>query len=184
MRDSYDEQIVADLAISILLKEPFGVSRERLDEAYDTESKQHSEINTRLAAYPADTLRNELKSTFSVLTDTIEAVDSSPNAFRRIVNPQAGGNPVRTPFYAVFMAFFRLIIKEEKQPVDYSKILNALSNLASKLETASHHVKSSDRRNNIDLTIGLIQQYFIQKEPPLLSHGPGLALDFENSLRR
>ena len=82
------------------------------------------------------------------------------------------------------MAFFRLIIREAKQPVDPAKILAALSNLAAKLETGSHHATSSDRQNNIDLTVGLIQQHFVQKEPPLLSHGPGLALDFENSLRR
>lgn len=184
LRDSYDEQIVADLTVSILMDEPFGVSRERLDEAYDTQSELHVDLNNLLAAYPADTLRKELKSTFSVLTETIETVDSSPNAFRKIVNPQAGGNPVRTPFYAVFMAFFRLIIREAKQPVACGKILSALRGLAGKLETASHHVKSSDRRNNIDLTVGLIQQHFVHKEPPLLSHGPGLALDFENSLRR
>ena len=184
LRDGYDEQIVADIAASILLEEPFAMSRARLDEAYDIESELHSDLNNRLAAYSADKLGREIKSTFSVLSETIESVDSSPNAFPRRVNPQAGGNPVRTPFYAVFMAFFKLIIHDEKEPTDPAEILSAMENLASKLETDSHHVKSSDRRANIDLTIGLIQNHFAHKEPPLLNHGPGLAIDFENSLRR
>lgn len=184
LRDGYDEQIVADLAASVLLDEPFAASRERLDEAYDTSSRLHTDLNNRLAAYPSDQLARELKSTFSVISETIENVDSSPNFFRKRVNPQAGGNPVRTPFYAVFMAFFKLIIRDSKEPTNADQIFVALDGLASKLETASHHIKSSDRRTNIDLTTGLIQKYFAYREPPLLEHGPGLALDFENALRR
>ncbi len=184
LRDSLDEQIVADLAASILLNEPFAVSRERLDEAYDTASTLHLDLNNRLASYPASLLQNEIKSTFSVLTETIEKIDPSANAFRRIVNPGAGGNPVRTPFFAVFMSFFKLIIRDGMQPVDTAKIVEALTGLAGKLETASHHVKTSDRNLNVNLTVGLIQPHFVRKEPSLLSHGPGLALDFENSLRR
>jgi len=184
LRDSHDEQIVADLAVSILMDEPFGVSRERLDEAYDTQTRLHADLNNRLAAYPSDKLRRELKRTFSALTETVKTVDSSPNAFRKIVNPKARGNPVRTPFYAVFMAFFHLIIREDKQPVDSTGILGALDDLADKLETASHHVKPTDRRKNIDSTVGLIQKHFVHKELPSLPHGRELVLDFENSLRR
>ena len=82
------------------------------------------------------------------------------------------------------MAFFNLIVRQGKQPIDSKKIMESLKELSSKLETQSHHVKSSDRTNNIRITVGLIQTYFVYKEPPILAHGPGLALDFENSLRR
>lgn len=184
LRDSLDEQIVADLTASVLIDEPFAVSRERLDDAYNIETSLHEDLTNRLSVYPAELLNRELKSTFSVLSETIEKVDTSQHAFRRVVNPAAGGNPVRTPFYAVFMAFFRLIIREHKEPTDPQAILAALSDLAGRLAAARHHVSSSDRRRNIDLTMGLIQQHFAHREPPLLSHGPGLALDFENSLRR
>lgn len=184
LRDGYDEQVVADLAASVLLDEPLAVSRERLDDAYCAGSDLQIELDDRLAAYPAEHLAQELKTTFSVLSETIESVNSQPNAFRKRVNPTAGANPVRTPFYAVFMAFFKLIIRESKEPIDAGEILTAIENLAGKLETASHHVKTSDRRANIDLTVGLIQKSFAHREPPLLGHGPGLALDFENALRR
>ena len=184
LRDSYDEQVVADLTASILLDEPFAVSRERLDLAYDTQNDLHTDLNNRLAAYPEELLANEIKTTFSALIETIEAADNSPNTFRRTVNPAAGGNPVRTPFYAVFMAYFQLVVRDQKQPIDPEAILNSLNNLAATLETAGHHVKSGDRQKNIDVTLGLIQKHFTHKEPPLLGHGPGLSLDFENSLRR
>ena len=40
------------------------------------------------------------------------------------------------------------------------------------------------RIKNVDKTIGLFQRYFIKKDPPMLRHGAGLALDMENALRR
>ena len=184
LRDSLDEQVVADLSISILLDEPFALSREKLDEAYIVDGEFHTDLNNRLAAYPAEQLAREIKTTFSCLIEVVESFNPSPNTFRRTVNPKAGGNPVRTPFYAVFQSFFDLIIRQQKEPNDSAAIMNALESFASKLETTSHHVKSEDRKKNIDLTTGLIQKYFVYTEPPLLTHGAGLSLDFENSLRR
>jgi hypothetical protein len=184
LRDSLDEQIVADLSISILMNEPFALSRENLDEAYIADGTFHSELNDRLSAYPADQLAKELKTTFSCLIEVIESFNPTPNTFRRTVNPKAGGNPVRTPFYAIFHAFFELVIRQQKKPTDNVGIMTALENIAPKLETTSHHVKPADRKKNIDLTTGLIQKFFAYTEPPLLTHGPGLSLDFENSLRR
>lgn len=184
LRDSVDEQVLADLVASVLLDEPFAASREKFDEAYDVASNLHTELNNRLAAYPESRLAEEIKTTFSVLIETIEAFDPSPNAFRRTVNSSAGGNPVRTPFYAVFMAFFRLVIREQKQPTDAVAIMTALRNVAGRLETDSHHVKSTDRETNIAVVLGLIQGHFVHKEPSLLGHGPGLSLELENSLRR
>jgi hypothetical protein len=184
LRDSDDEQFVADVAASILLEEPFNASRERFDEAYDETTTLHSDLESRLIAYDERRLSREIKTVFSVVVETIEACDSNPNAFRKVVNPKAGGNPVRTPFFAVVMAFHGLVIRQKKQPINPHAIMNAISGLASKLETASHHVKKEDRQKNINVVIGLIQEFFSHREPPLLGHGPGLAVDFENSLRR
>lgn len=184
LRDSLDEQIVADVAASILLNYPFNASTERLDDAYAPESRLHIELNNRLAAYPEQLLGSQFKAVFSALTETIEAFDKAPNAFRKVVNPFAGGNPVRTPFYAVFMAFFELIIRKEQTPTDVKAIMHALKNIAEILKTESHYVRTADREKNINKTIGLIQKFFTRRDPPLLAHGAGLSLDFENSLRR
>jgi len=62
--------------------------------------------------------------------------------------------------------------------------MNALNSLQQQLTRSAHYTTTEDREKNIDKTKGLIQKYFVDKEPPVLRHGPGLALDFENSLRR
>ena len=61
--------------------------------------------------------------------------------------------------------------------------MESLKGLQKDMKTYKY-VRPEDRRKNIDIAIGLIQRYFVHKEPPVLSHGPGLALEFENSLRR
>lgn len=184
LRGSLDEQVIADLAISILLNEPFNAAAERFDEAYNLDNELSQQINTALNAYPLRLLGDEIKTVFSALIETIEAVDNSTNAFRKIVNPSAGGNPVRTPFYAVFMAFHNLIIRQNKSPVDPKSIMKVLEGIGSTLTTSQHYMTKQSREKNINVVIGLVQNFFAHKDPPLLKHGIGLVIDFENSLRR
>lgn len=82
------------------------------------------------------------------------------------------------------MAFFELTVKQQKSPGDAKAIMNALTNLQGQLVRSAHHALAEDRRQNIDKTTGLIQRNFVHRDPPAFSHGPGLALDLENSLRR
>ncbi|MBS0264548.1 MAG: DUF262 domain-containing protein, partial [Planctomycetes bacterium] len=184
LRESLDEQVVADIAISILLESPFNASRERFDDAYDTSTALCEDITTRLAVYGEKQLADEIKAVFSLFMEIVESVDQSQYAFRSVVNADAGANPVRTPFYAMIMALHKLAIKEVKQPLDNKQLMDSIKHLSSKLQMASHHVNVEDRKRNIDITIGLMQRHFAHKEPPLLGHGVGLAVDFENSIRR
>ena len=82
------------------------------------------------------------------------------------------------------MAMHQLVIVEELSPDDPHKIITSLSNLQKDMITTAKYSKTADRIRNIDKTRGLIQRYFIKKDPPMLRHGAGLALDLENALRR
>jgi hypothetical protein len=72
----------------------------------------------------------------------------------------------------------------KKTPVNSKAIMEALADLSSKLSVSSHYTTTEDRKKNINLTIGLIQDYFVDKVPPAFGHGPSLVMDFENALRR
>ncbi len=80
------------------------------------------------------------------------------------------------------MAFYELIIKDSKEPFDFEKIFQAVYELKSKLKiTATTTTK--DRVSNINLTKGLIQNYF--KLSKAQNRSPGsYMMDFENYLRR
>lgn len=183
LRDSEDEQMIADIVASILLKEPLPVSTERLDSLYETTSKYSQHIETELISYGFKKLSNDIKKTFAVMRETIENYNSESKALLRVVNPKSN-NPIRTAFYTIFMAFFDLVVRQDLSPVDPSNIMNSLKSLQKKLDLSSHYTTTEDRKNNIKQTKGLIQDYFARREPPALGHGVELALDLENSLRR
>lgn len=183
LRESEDEQMIADITASILLNEPLPVSTERLDSLYEPKSRYSQELETQLATYGFNKLTENLIKTFAVMRESIEAYSSEPKCLLRVVNPNSN-NPIRTAFYTIFMAFYDLLIRQELSPADPTGIINALRGLQRKLDLSSHYTTTEDRKNNIQQTKGLIQDYFARKEPPALGHGVELALNFENSLRR
>ncbi|WP_072617438.1 DUF262 domain-containing protein [Pandoraea vervacti] len=184
LREAEDEQFLADLAISILEERPFGFSGSALDEYYRSNTESARNINSKLNNYGVDSLKNAIMSTFSAIRETVEEYDSSPNALRRIIHPDAGSNPIKTGFYAIFMAFYELCIKEGKTPFDSKAIMNSLANLQSKLNVAAGQIRSGPRVQNVAVTKGLIQDFFEERDPGLAQQGIGLAIRFENSLRR
>jgi hypothetical protein len=184
LRESEDEQFVADLAASILFGSPIGYSREYLDELYNPLSNDFRDVNNRLASYGAKQLKEDITSIFSIIREIIEESDNSMYAFRNKVNGRATSNPMKIAFYTIFMAFFELMVKEGKSPTNSSAIMASVNKINSKLTRHSHHATTDDRIKNINIAKGLIQGNFVTQEPSVLRHGPGLALDLENSLKR
>lgn len=180
LRDSEDEEIVADLIASIVKDTPIPISRELYNSIYDIDSDDSKEINKLLSIYGIDRIIHEIKVTFSIVKKIFECQNTT---VKGVVNP-GSRNPVKGSFFAIFMAVFHLVVKEEKSPAQEDDIVKSLTNLQAKMTYTARTAKTEDRVNNVNLTIGLIQPYFVKKDPPVLRHGSGLALDFENSIRR
>jgi hypothetical protein len=184
LREAEDEQFLADLAISILENQAFGFSGSALDEYYSGDSEAARDINAKLNTYGVDALKYDIVTTVSVIRETIEEVDAGANALRRIIHPEAGANPIKTGFYAIFMAFYDLCVKEGKSPFDSQGIMAALNQLQSRLSVAAGQIRSGPRTQNIAVAKGLIQDYFEHRHPPVTQQGAGLVIRFENALRR
>lgn len=183
LKNSDDEEIIADILISILLDEPFARSKERLDNAYDLSSELYSRIEASLIRYTPKKIKEDVQNTFSVLMDCIESVSKESNYLRSIITPNSRIT-FKNAFYTIFMAMFELLVKEDLSPYDNNGLLKSLYDLQSRIKVETHYATTENRRQNIDLTKGLIRPFFVRKEPAALAHGSGLALDFENSIRR
>lgn len=183
LRDSEDEEMLVDICSSIVLGEPIARSKELFDKIYDKAETEYEKVRREFNSYGRDRLIEEVKVTLSVLREVVEGYSKETNALRSVVNPKSA-NPIKGSFYAIFMAFHNLVIVEEKTPDNFQEIMSALRGLHKKMISSAKFSTTADRIKNIDTTIGLIQRYFIKKDPPMLRHGAGLALDFENSLRR
>jgi hypothetical protein len=183
LRESEDEEIISDICASIVLEQPIARSKELLDAFYDSSTSEYEQLRRSLASYGVDRLYEEVKVTLSVIREIIDEYSFDNNALRSVINP-GSTNPIKTAFYTLFMAMHQLVIVEELSPDDSKKIMEALKNLQSDIKTTAKYSKTDDRIRNIDKTNGLISRYFVKKDPPMLRHGAGLALDLENSLRR
>jgi hypothetical protein len=179
---SEDEEIVADLAASILLVKPLAISRETLDALYDSESELCISVSNALTAYTPQQLRLDITRTFSIIKELIATHDDSTNFLRELVRP--GNNPIKTPFYSIFMAFHELVVKKQLSPSDKTRLFDSLKDSGKRLVYSAHYAKAEDRENNIKVIRGLIESSFVKQEPPIITHGASLALDLENSLRR
>lgn len=184
LRDSEDEEMILDIASSLLLGQPIAKSKEVFDAIYDSSSSLFSDVRSAFATYGEEKLKEEIKAVFSIIIQIVESVDTEKNALRNVLNPESSRNPIKAAFYSLFMALHDLVIVEGKAPESNEKIMAALNGLQKKLVTSAHYSKTEDRVNNIGMTKGLIQSYFVKVDPPLLGHGPALALDLENALRR
>jgi hypothetical protein len=184
LRESDDEQAIADICASILWGSPVEASGDFLNHLYSKECDEYTEVNKLLNAYGRDRLEHEVKTVFSTIRSIIESYDSTRFCFRRTVYPKSTSNAQKSPFYAVFMAFYELIFKESLTPHPDNKIMTAIEDLTNRIEIGQKHIRSEDRQNNIKVTKGLIRDQFVAADVSALSHGPGMIFDFENSIRR
>jgi hypothetical protein len=184
LRESDDEQAIADLCASILYGSPVEASGDFLNQLYTSDTEAYQAVNQRLATYGKDRLAFEVKTVFSTIRSAIETHDSSRFCFRSTVYPKPTSNAQKSPFFAVFMAFHELMFKESMTPAKDSEIMVALNDLTNRIEIGQKHIRSDDRQNNIKVTKGLIRDLFTTADVAVLSHGPGMIFDFENSIRR
>jgi len=183
LRDSEDEEMIVDICASIILGEPIARSKELFDKIYDENELEYGRVRRAFYTYGSDRLKEEVKVTMSVMNQIILGHNENPNALRSVVNPSSM-NPIKNSFYSIFMALHHLVVMKEKTPDDYNSIMTAITGLQRSLVRNANYATTADRIKNVDRTVGLIQRYFVKKDPPMLRHGAGLALDMENALRR
>jgi hypothetical protein len=114
----------------------------------------------------------EVKSTFSTIRAEIEEHDPGRSAFRKLVYPKPTSNAQKSPFDAVFMAFFELMHRESMTPAVDVDIMAQLNNVTKRIEIGQKHIKSKDRRTNIKTTKGLIRDSFVKADVGALTHAP------------
>lgn len=183
LRDSADEQMILDLVASIALEEPIAASREKFDKFYDRAAPESADLENALVAYGEERMKTEILGTFSVIDDMITQVSNAPYFLRNTFRP-GSNNPVKSPFYALFMAMFDLVVRQEKSPDRAAELFTALNGSGEVLTSPSHYATTEDRRRNINTIKGLIQDYFVDRQPSAFTSGAGLALQIENALRR
>lgn len=182
LRESEDEQFLADIILSIALEEPFPASKVEFNNYYGVgQNDKSTEIETRINAIGKDSLANDIKLVFSEIVSFCDT--HVPDSLKKVVNPSAGGNPIKEDFFTIFMVFYDLIIHDSKLPFDYLGIFGALDNIHSRLTRDRKYTTTPNRESNIRTCKGLLEPHFKQSDQTFRSK-TSLTLDFQNYLMR
>ena len=164
LRQSEDEDLIADIAASILSDSPIARSKELLDSIYDIKNDKSQKIESELRKYESKKLQNQIKGLFSLIDDTVKKHNPTPKVLRKIVmGERSTASSMKTPFYSIFMAFYELVIKENKSPENIGNILEALSKVNKKLDVQTHHATLDQRKKNISMVKRINTRIFCKK---------------------
>lgn len=183
LRESEDEQFIADIILSTTLGAPFPASKKSFDNYYGSGEKDKSnDIDVKLNSLSVENVKREIILVFSELLNFLDH-HFKDEKLKNTLNPNARGNPVKEAFYTLYMAFFELMINENKIPFDYNAIKGAVTDIHSKLIKSRNYTTSEDRRKNINVCKGLIQDYFKDNDASFRSPSSYI-IDFQTYLTK
>lgn len=183
LRDSMDEQSIADIAACIVGGQMIERSKDALDEIYQIESPASERISDALEIYGSTKFAEE----FKYCVDEIIKVcnEGGTEKLRNIVYFETKTtNPFPSVFAILMIAFHELIIKDGKKITDYSGIRKTITDLPKRIETSRKATSSEERRKNVDSITGLIRKFFIEANIRSQIYGNHATTDIESAIRR
>ncbi|MFC7940615.1 DUF262 domain-containing protein [Streptomyces sp. NPDC057387] len=181
LRDSMDEQCIADITASIVGGSIIERSKSILDRIYQPGEDENQRIIRCLDSYGIERFAAE----FKFCLQEIEAVcgNQTSRKLRTILFSKTNTNPFPAVFAVLCIAFHEMLFGESKKIADYGAVKNAITNLDKRIETGKASTSPTERRRNIDTIKGLIRPHMIDSEPRDI-YGDHTSIDIDNIIRR
>lgn len=181
VRDSKDEEIVADILASIIMPTMQGASNSILDNLYSKSSKRSEEMEEELGKINIDLL----KENFIKIYDEINKIlQMSENTFVKLLFSSTK-DKVSRYYIVLFLSFYDLIIKENFEVDNYSGLIKTLNNLYDKKMTLSQGGgtwSAKEKTDSVDITKGHIVRYFKKSSTKTNPAYDNWKTEFENIL--
>lgn len=183
LRDSMDEQCIADIAGCIIGGSLIERSKDALDDIYIQDSSEAERVLSALGVYGSSKFSDEFKYCVSEILKV--CASDKPEKLRDIIFAKRTTNAFPSVFAVIAIAFHELIIKESKKIADYAGVKKALNNLSQRIDTSRKATSADERRKNVDTVKGLIGAYFVEADgQKSLIYGNHTAIDVESLIRR
>lgn len=159
LRDSLDEQYIADIVACIVGGEPIERSKDALDEIYVKGAPESERILSALEVYGADKVIDEIKFCIGELLKVCNV--GQPVKLRSLIFSKANTNAFPSIFAVLLIAFHELIVGDGKKVADYDGLQGALENISSRIEAGRKATAPEERRKNINAVKGIIGSNFV-----------------------
>ncbi len=182
LRDSLDEQVIADITACIVSDKFVERSKDTLDRIYDPQDPESISVSSQFVTYGGERLKSEIKYCLEKVEEIVAA--GSGGSLRTLAFESKTTNPFPTVFSAIFLAIHELSFKENLILWNALAANTALQYIHSRLNTKRDALTPTERRNNVNQVKGLIRDSFVTGDVSAIAFGVRRELDIENTLRR
>lgn len=179
LRDSMDEQCIADITACIVGKKIIKRSKDALDNIYSKGNEELRRIEDGLEVYGSDALNDE----FLYCVDEIQKVANGAK-LKDLIYKKRSSNPFPATFAVIFLAFHDLLIKSSKKISDYGGIKNAMHNLSERIKTTKDAGSTEEREKNIRAIKAQIEPFFVDTTDLKHVYGQHSTIDVDGVIRR
>ncbi len=182
LRDSMDEQCIADIAACVVGGELIDRSKEALDLVYTEGTAEADRISNALTVYGADRFSDE----FKFCIDEILKVcgEGGGTKLRELIFKKSQTNAFPSVFAIIILAFHELIVRDSLIISDYSGVKNSMKDSAERIERGRKATSPEERRKNIDIVKGLIASKFIEPNVKPKIYSNHSTADIDTAIRR
>lgn len=162
LRDSLDEQCIADICSSIINGQITERSKEALDKIYSESSRECATTETALEVFGSDNLKSQF--TFCI-EEIIKICNSgSKEKLRDIVFLKRNTNGFPSLFSIILIAVYELLIQKNLKISNYVQVKEALKGCDDNVETGNKASSSRDRRKNVNIIKSIIEPSCVLNE--------------------
>lgn len=183
LRDSMDEQCIADIAACIVGGQLIERSKDALDYIFTVGSDESERILNSLKLYGVNKFSEEFKYCFDEILKICTA-DGKSDKLRDIVFKKKTTNAFPSIFAILLIAVHELVVLERKKAADYSGLKKAITSVDERLSTGRKATSPEERRKNIDTVKGLMREMFVDANVAEEIYGNHATTDIEVIIRR
>lgn len=159
LRDSEDEQCIADTIACIIGQDLIDRSKAALDAVYDPSNNEYTRIETALDLYGAEKVSEEFKFVLGEF-EKICAVNSVTKLRDLLFDPKTT-NAFPSVFTVIFLAIFECGVSLGKRISDYDGLKTSLKGINKRIPVGQKGSSKAERRTNIDVVKGVISKFFV-----------------------
>ena len=182
LRDSMDEQCVADIVACIVNGQAIPRSKDALDDIYQSGTIASDKILAAIEVYGADNISDEFKFCVDEILRVCSA--SKDEKLRDIIFAKKTSNAFPSVFATILIAFHELIVADRNKISDYEGIKKALTGLSDRIGIGQKSTSPEERRKNINTIKGLISAHFVPANIQNRIYVNHSTIDIDAAIRR